>query len=68
MYRILRPNGQWIAQSFDGDLDTLEGAIKRAQQFARAINDYGEYLIYDGFASEPSARTSMIPLTEDDDA
>lgn len=68
MYRILRPNGQWIVNSFQGDLETVEGAMKRAGQFARVMKEYGEFLIYEGNAVQPSAAMRHLPLTEDDDS
>ena len=44
----------------------LEAAVKYAQQLARATDDYGEFLVYEGWKDDPSARAKLISLLEED--
>jgi hypothetical protein len=70
MYRILRPNGQWIIDVQWPEhlrFKDLEAAVKYAQQLARATDDYGEFLIYEGWKDEPSAKANHINLFEEDE-
>jgi hypothetical protein len=70
VYRILRPNGQWIIDERWPEhlrFKDLEAAVTYAQQFARATEDYGEYLIFEGWNDEPSAQARMLNLFEEDE-
>ena len=70
MYRILRPNGMWITdENWPEHLrfKDLKAAFKYAEQSAKSTSDYGEWLIYEGWNMEPSARFTLFDLFEEDD-
>jgi hypothetical protein len=70
LYRILRPNGQWIIdESWPEHLrfKDIEAAIEHARLVAKTTDDYGEFLIFENGNDTPSARTRLIPLLEEDE-
>jgi hypothetical protein len=61
LYRILRPNGQWVSDQLWPEhfrFKDLEDAAKYAERFAKTTDDYGEFLIYEGENDTPSASAS----------
>jgi hypothetical protein len=67
MYRILCPDGQWIAVSVNNDecnLLSLEGALKLAHRTARLANDCGKFLIFADGEASPVASTQLEAADE----
>ena len=68
MYRILCPDGEWIAVSVTNDecnLLSLDGALRLAHRTARLANDCGKYLIFTDGVASPVASTQIEAGNED---
>lgn len=70
MFRILRRNGMWITDENWPEkfrFKDLRAAYMHVEQSAKRTSDYGEWLIYEGWNDEPSARFTLFNLHEEDD-